>query len=433
MTNTAQAKRHIFISYAWEDQLFAHWLAKMLTRYGYYVWIDKLQLMGGEPFPQEIEKGIANSAYLLAVMSKASLNKESPRRERTLASKEAKKRSQSDFIIPIICDDLSPNDLDFVTTELTALIFTDNWANGLSALLEKLKKAAIPTEPDAGLKLLSELSPEVPRKNEPEVLVSNLLQIKEMPPYLLGFEKLKIDLIWLAKNKGYYYEQDHYIWSFESPDETIDPKFKVPATVREISNGIKPQDVLIFLIDRYIRRHLISKGLKQDFRDLYFPIGLLPKDKISYTGFSGRKTNVTVSGTITSGYKNGTPVQFRYYLMPDFHTILDRFSTPFVRLAIRIRVSDLAGRYFNPNMALTRRKKVVRAWFNRQWINRYYGITSWFTNETDITLFSGKNGNLIISGKLQEVESCLSIDDENIGVTPEENNQPDIESEEAHE
>ena len=51
---------HLFISYAWEDQAFAKWLALRLTAEGYKVWIDQFKLLGGESWPQDIDAAKLN-------------------------------------------------------------------------------------------------------------------------------------------------------------------------------------------------------------------------------------------------------------------------------------------------------------------------------------------------------------------------------------
>lgn len=51
-------RKLLFISYAYEDQVFAKWLARKLAFYGYGVWIDQIQILGGESWVKEVEVAI---------------------------------------------------------------------------------------------------------------------------------------------------------------------------------------------------------------------------------------------------------------------------------------------------------------------------------------------------------------------------------------
>ena len=106
---------HLFISYATEDSDFAEWLAVRLTAEGYKVWCDRTHLLGGESYPDDIDHAIKDRAFrLLALLSRASLRKPNPRKERTLALNIARER-QTDFLIPLNVDGLSATDLDWMT------------------------------------------------------------------------------------------------------------------------------------------------------------------------------------------------------------------------------------------------------------------------------------------------------------------------------
>src|SRR5580692_9343689 len=76
----------LFISYAYENQVFAKWLARKLAFYGYGVWIDQIQLLGGESWVKDVDIAIKDRSFrVLGLLSKASIAKDNPRKERTLA------------------------------------------------------------------------------------------------------------------------------------------------------------------------------------------------------------------------------------------------------------------------------------------------------------------------------------------------------------
>ncbi len=85
---TANPPEHLFISYAIEDGCFADWLALKLASEGFKVWYDRLKLLGGESYPHDITEAIQNKTFrLIAILSHNSINKENPRKERTLGIK----------------------------------------------------------------------------------------------------------------------------------------------------------------------------------------------------------------------------------------------------------------------------------------------------------------------------------------------------------
>src|SRR5690242_12312881 len=52
------SRTHLFISYAVQDSALAGWLARKLSLAGYAVWFDRMKLLGGEPWPQDIDVAI---------------------------------------------------------------------------------------------------------------------------------------------------------------------------------------------------------------------------------------------------------------------------------------------------------------------------------------------------------------------------------------
>src|SRR5690606_11129195 len=67
----------VFISHATpEDNCFSIWLAIQLTNAGYKVWLDKEQLLGSEPFWDEIEHVLRHhTAKTLFICSKTYISK----------------------------------------------------------------------------------------------------------------------------------------------------------------------------------------------------------------------------------------------------------------------------------------------------------------------------------------------------------------------
>src|SRR5262245_19174479 len=132
---------HLFISYAWEDQAFARWLALRLTCEGYRVWIDQLRLLGGETWPNGSSAAIRTRTFrMLGLLSKHSIAKPNPVKERTLALSLAKKPAMRGLLIPLNVDGLAAADLDWLTSDITFIPFAASWGKGFAQLLKLLER-----------------------------------------------------------------------------------------------------------------------------------------------------------------------------------------------------------------------------------------------------------------------------------------------------
>ena len=143
LDSTPTGPDHLFISYAWEDGALAEWLALKLISAGYRVWIDRFRLLGGESYPSDIDHAIRHGTFrMLALLSKSSLNKPNPQKERTLALSLARDR-KIDFVIPLNVDGLHASDLNWMVSDLTFISF-ESWSAGLAQLLKKLDSINTP-------------------------------------------------------------------------------------------------------------------------------------------------------------------------------------------------------------------------------------------------------------------------------------------------
>src|SRR5438552_10739674 len=100
-----QVREHLLVNYATEDWALAEWLTRKLTAEGYRVWCDRFELLGGEPYPADIDDAITRRTFrLVALMSRSSVNKPNPRKEPTLAHTLAHTSGEPYFFFIIILD-----------------------------------------------------------------------------------------------------------------------------------------------------------------------------------------------------------------------------------------------------------------------------------------------------------------------------------------
>ena len=183
MSQTASShKRLLFISYAYEDEYFAKWLARKLALFGYGVWFDQIRLLGGESWVAEVDEAIKDRSFrVLAILSKNSINKPNPRKERTLAFQISKAQNVPDFLITLNLDGTTP---DWTLSDISWISFNDGWAKGLRGLLNKLKSVDAPkihsenpaiaaASLETGSELVSSL---------PELIATNWMRVPSVPP-----------------------------------------------------------------------------------------------------------------------------------------------------------------------------------------------------------------------------------------------------------
>jgi hypothetical protein len=142
----------VFISHATpEDNEFTIWLATRLEQFGYKVWIDKKELLGGETFWETIETAIkVTSVKFLLVYSKnicypgtteikGGIQKEIDFARNLVISET----DLNDYFIILHMDEAG-YDLFPGSKDLNHIPFNENWSSGLGTLIKKFKKDNVP-------------------------------------------------------------------------------------------------------------------------------------------------------------------------------------------------------------------------------------------------------------------------------------------------
>jgi hypothetical protein len=161
-------------------------------------------------------------------LSRNSIQKANPVKERTLALNLARER-QENFVIPINLDGLSASELDWMVSDLTYIPFNLSWAQGLAQLLKQLVKSntpmSFPNGRSAAANWFNSNNLLVRRK---ERLWSNVAEIVEYPRDFYRFEidprtsaEQRLELL---KEWPYFAESD-VLWSFESPTQRMMTKY----------------------------------------------------------------------------------------------------------------------------------------------------------------------------------------------------------------
>ena len=317
---TIEKATHLFISYAIEDVALAEWLARKLVNQGYAVWFDRMKLLGGEPWPQDIDVAIKERTFrMLALLSEHSLKKPNPSKERTLALNIARTREVADFLIPLKVDSA---ELDWLTTDLTYLPFYNGWAEGWRSLLKKLETLDTPkplatrrdiaaTSFNAGIGLVVEKT---------ETIVSNALLVTNFPKSLAVFELKRsarneardlVDPRWAA-----FQISESEVAAFGRPPNDMDPsRWKKKGSIDWPSvaeyEGIRTSNMVRDLIERTIRARLLRAGghIHPKRGRTYYLLPQYSKDgNLHFVGRSGKNTWCKIQGQ-TRVLRPGKPAE----------------------------------------------------------------------------------------------------------------------------
>ena len=419
--NFQNMKDHLFISYATEDGDFAEWLTLRLTAEGYKIWCDRVKLLGGESYPKDIDKAIKEQTFrMLAIMSKNSLTKPNPVKERILGHNISRQR-KVDFIIPLMVDDTQPDELDWMSSDITFIPFKDSWAQGLLQLIKKFNSIDTPRPLSNGTYLVSEwVTNQSSLKETEETLWTNLFEIKSMP---LSLYKITVseDFKFPDRPWVFYKQSNEIFWSFELPDSAQKYLSVEWNDGRRNIHGIAPIDVTASLIKDHITRVCREKkAWINPGGDLFLSREAVPNGWLHFNYYNGKHTKILAYGERTVVSTGGTRKHYRYYLSPIFRPILRKYTIPVVELQTRLYIADMEDKPLEPKLANSRRKKIAKNWWNYEWMLRVFAIGGWlFEGKPECNLAAGYGYDIIVAGTPLPVIAPLGINEISLSQTEE--------------
>ncbi|MBI4539883.1 MAG: toll/interleukin-1 receptor domain-containing protein [Gemmatimonadetes bacterium] len=394
---------HLFISYATEDGVLAEWLALRLTAEGYKVWIDRFELLGGEPYPRDIDGAIKHRTFrLIHLVSRHSRDKPNPTKERTLALNLGRERNE-DFLIPLNVGGLRATELNWMLSDLTYIPFFESWARGLGQLLKKLGRLNAPKSAVDGPRVAAStfLRDDVLQDTE-ETLYSNLVPVLEAPDVVHRFhlsravsllEARQLEHAWphylLESADGL--RKRWYAFAFEPPPELGIPNLRaykaggaVWNEVEEI-HGMPSWQIVKPLLRKTLHVGCLRRGLLLSDQPsyLFFPNGLLNDDKIWFRSYTGRKTYTQVTGLRRFRGRD----QFRYHLGFTFDILRLPGAQLVAKVRVRLRITDDKGNLLPAVSALARRKAITRTWFNHELLTRQLAVLSFLGDGDQVATF----------------------------------------------
>ncbi|MGA8849964.1 MAG: toll/interleukin-1 receptor domain-containing protein [Dehalococcoidia bacterium] len=409
---------HLFISYATEDGDLAEWLTLRLTTEGYKVWCYRVKLLGGESYPRDIDRAIKTQTFrMLSLISRNSLTKENPLKERTLGHNISHQR-KVDFVIPLLVDAIRPDELDWMNSDLTYIPFRDSWAQGLLQLIKKLRSINAPTPLQNGAKLVSDwVAQQSALMTSEERLWTNLFEIKYMPDFIYRIttpDDFKVtDPGWI-----FHAQAEHILWSFEVPDPNLEHIAVEWNDSRQLPYGVPPIDIATILIKEHIRR-LCSHRRAQETLDgtIYLSNLAAPDGWLRFTDYEGKQSRVLATSQRTVRQRGGTRNPYRYHLAPAFRPVLRKYGVQVLELQVRLYLTDMQGNALLSWITNRRRKRIARSWWNYQWISRVFAIAQWaFDRQSTFNLAAGRGYEINIAGSPLSVMAPMGIDEKSLGL-----------------
>lgn len=412
---------HLFISYATENTSFVDWLAPKLAAEGYKVWYDRMKLLGGESYPRDIDRAISELSFrVLGVISRASIPKENPLKERTQALNVGK-RLGIDFLIPLKIENLTADELGWQLSDLTYVPFNRSWSQGFGQLVNALDRAGTPKDVAAGRSRLSDyfqLTECV--KPVEERIWTNLLPLEDVPKLVHRFRArnaavaAETDKVWPIAPAG-----DGSYWAFSQPEEGLG----VEATrigleidwrqERRTSRDNWPQVVSI-LIRRAIELDCVRRGLMYNAEDrvLYFQGGRLPSDHFKFKGSQGEGRYLQVVGERSRGRPDGTRLVTKYSNAFQVRPSIANYGSPVIRILPTVRTTSVDGVPVKGPSTNRARKSVTKGWWNYEWLSRVTAYASLLTDgQPRRVLQVTPEGSLTLAGELVATTCPLSIDE----------------------
>jgi len=399
-------RNHLFVSYATEDGALAEWLTLRLTAEGYRVWCDRFKILGGENWPDDVDAAIRNDTFrMLHLVSKHSLHKPNPKKERELALQLERDR-KVEILIPLNVDDTKPSELPWRIVDVAYIPF-QNWATGLAKLLKKLDSVKAPRPLAANGRQIAGsayLTHSAITEGEEE-LISNVFAFTSVPKTVRLFrfsgEVSRKQALALREGWAYRYLGSKGVIAFDRPPAPLSTRLSVEEVSEiewregETVEGVLAEHLVNELLRKSLELHCRARGLAREpeGRGFYFPFGLLPRNTILFRGYKGKPSRV-----FACGYRKFGGGNYRYHLCPWFRVRRAPDLGFTAQLRLRIHLADFRGTALEKRAAVARRKRIGSSWWNGQWLSRQLAVMSFLAEDQAEIRIGMDSGHHVVLG-----------------------------------
>ncbi len=446
-TRRLAQRDYLLISYAPEDFVLAEWLARKLTAEGYLTWCERFKVLGGESYPDDVDDAIQRRvSRVIALYSQVSLSNPDITRQRAIALGISKQIPN--FVIPLRIEHIPGEKLDQATRQLIFVPFETNWAEGLKLLLSKFETIGCPRllPNGKGVAAGAFLEKDVLSESA-EMVVTNYLRINKLPDVILRYSPMQViprdRLDEIKANWAFREVSDRLFLSFHEPPQWAVTTHGLRAVGRgswrqaEKVEGIVTKNLVSELTRKALLVKCTQKGLQycRETGLTYFPVGLVPGDKIKYLWPNGKTSQISSTGERKYS-RGGRDERYRYYLAPNFYvsqSLLDDFA---VLVRVRVRIADTTGVSLSSRKANSRRKDLCRDWWNGEWLSRMLAICQYLADGENIVIGAQQSEQIIVSANPLNLIAPRGVNENALGQSSyerEDNLYPQDDDEEGPE
>ena len=354
------------------DHAFSSWLFGRLSAAGYSVWCRGIAPIAGENVDETIRLLVQQRAarYLPVLSSDAVL-------DRDFLSRVAVATAGGVRTIPCQASGLREASLDRRLASIAAARFDISWARGLASVIQQLESDGVPKafdRPTGASIALSAYQPEPLLRPEPENVYANVFRayvpdsvfMYELADSEIG-EDPTLERRWASVKRG------KRLFSFSAAPSDLSPRIRSVSRYawRHYSErcGVNSEHLVKMLVKRSLFVACYRAGFCWCNERLTFYLREETPQKHRYQHVDGKATYVSLTGERSWG-SGERKSKMRYQLGPVFRVTLDANGSVWVVLRLYVRVTDSDHRPIAPSGIPSRRKRVTRSWWNRQWLQR---------------------------------------------------------------
>jgi hypothetical protein len=423
------ARDTIFICHATpNDNDFVRWLGARLTGHGYKVWADMFGLKGGTPFWNTIEEALREHACkVIFVASRASVDpmRQGVRNELSVADAVRKLLADPAFIIPVRLDDVPFSDFPILVHQLNGIDFSRGWGGRLIELLDTLETANVPRQH-------GDQTPEFRRWREEAVKTAALISTEQEPVLtsLSPINALPAEIFYLKHNAdpaaiaqvlresgipfAPFYQLIITFAGLEAINEALPTPMLAGLRGRTplgtfltgqgtgVTTPLKSDasNIATALLRQHVERHLIQRGLRmlpqRGSGAFYFPLDLVPNNKVPYTAASGRRTNKNVVGRSERN-------RVYWHLAMKVSVVLG--PPAFVRFKPYVAFSDDGQNAIaDPKRTSPIRRRFCKNWWNQHWRQLQEAFVVWLADgKAECSISLDGTQTLVLAGRLLQL------------------------------
>ena len=374
----------IVIDHLAGDHAFAAWLFSRLSAAGYSVWCRGLApLVGEDPHASILEIVQQRAARYLPVLSATSVVDPDLRSRTVIAATEEAR------VVPCWIEDLTGSTFDSAIAKVVPARFDSGWKGGLAELIRQLENGGVPQllEPDTGRQIaLGAYQAEPLVKQQSERLYANVFRVQVPSSVLVHrLSPPHEELDETVLRRWAHVQQRELVFSFTAVPADISAHKEREYAWESYHGGseVKSTSLVKMLVKRSLFVACYEAGFKWCDERMTFFLEESERKRHGYQHVDGKYTNISLTGERSFG-SGDRKSKFRYQLGPVFRIAVDESNSVSTRVGFYVRLTDDEGKLLDKKLIPSRRKRVTKSWWNRQWLQRTVGVMQVIAGHTGI-------------------------------------------------